>query len=109
MNRTVKYTLWALVTVLVEAGLTWAVARALSMPFEEIAFFIAVIGAVVVYLFSSQGGFGSSAVNLDVQASTGIKMEHEEHKVFRNPLLVGSIQYLLVVIGLTVVAYREHF
>jgi hypothetical protein len=109
MNRTVKYTLWAIVTVLVEAGLTWAAARALSMPFGEIAFFAAVIGVVVAYFFSSQGGISSTAVNLDVQATTGMKMEHEERKVFWNPVLAGSILYLLLAAALTVLAYREYF
>jgi hypothetical protein len=109
MNRTLKYALRAIVTVLAEAGLTWAAAMALSMPFGEIAFFAAVIGVVVMFFFSSQGGFTSDVVNLDVQASTGMKMEHEERKVFWNPVLVGSILYLLLAAGWIVLAYREYF
>ncbi|UPG66227.1 hypothetical protein [Metabacillus endolithicus] len=54
------------------------------MSFVDYSFFVGLLGAVVIYFFSSSGGFSSNNLDMLAQATTGFKMEtnSKEEKKF---------------------------
>ncbi|WP_124727235.1 hypothetical protein [Staphylospora marina] len=108
MGKSVRYVFWTLVTMGVEAGITWFLASTFAMPFEELVFFVSIVGATVVWFFTSQGSFSSMVADTGVQATTGHRMEQEKSKVFRNPVLFGALLFVLVSGILTLTAYRNY-
>ncbi|MBL5769074.1 hypothetical protein [Heyndrickxia sporothermodurans] len=96
-------------TIIIEALITFGITKLIDVVFLEISIFIGFISCVIIYIFSSTGGFGSNMVRLEVQAETGLKID-EEKKTFRmSPIFLGSIFFTIFSIIGAVISYWEYF
>ncbi|WP_298827916.1 hypothetical protein [uncultured Planococcus sp.] len=87
----------------------WVAAAILQMAFLDIAIPFAGLALVLIYFFKSKGGMASRQLDMSIQGQTGIRMEREAHSAGRSYIFIGSVLYLLIVIGLTFYIYREYF
>jgi hypothetical protein len=104
-----KSTLICLATLALEGFLTWIIAFAMGIAFAEITFFTGLLFTVLFYYFNTLGGFTTTLVNLHVQSSTGIRAENEKTSLRSSPVMIGSLIYLILSAGLTVMVYWHYF
>lgn len=98
-----------LITIVVLTLGNWVAAAILQMAFWDIAIPFAGLALVLIYFFKSKGGMASRQLDMSIQGQTGIRMEREAYSTGRSYIFIGSVFYLLFVIGLTLFIYREYF
>ncbi|MDF2946461.1 MAG: hypothetical protein K0S51_1140 [Bacillales bacterium] len=80
-----------------------------EVKFVDLSVFVGVIGVAVIYLFTSSGGYFSNNLNLQTQASTGIKMVEEQRSFAVSMAFYASVIYFLVSLIVTFFVYRSYF
>ncbi|MBD8026076.1 hypothetical protein H9636_05335 [Ureibacillus sp. Re31] len=91
-----KYIIIFLITLVIEAVLTFFVAEAFSVRFIEVMFFTGIAFAIISFYFSSSGGILSDYNAAQTSAQTGIIQKREE-LVFRfGPIFISSIIFFFI-------------
>ncbi|XKK33997.1 hypothetical protein HFP66_30375 [Bacillus sp. A17A.1] len=98
-----------LVTLIVEAGIVYVLAKILKWEFIDLTFFAGICLVIITGFFSSKGGFSSNSTRLQIQAQTSIKMEEEKFELRMNPIFIGSIIYTVLSLILVMIEYWHYF
>ncbi|WP_211654945.1 hypothetical protein [Planococcus alpniumensis] len=104
-----KNILTVLITMLVLVLGNWLVSFFTPLGFLDIAIPFAGLAVVIVFFFKSKGGMASRHLDMSIQGSTGIRMEQSTPVSDRSYILIGSILYLVLMVGVTFFAYRDYF
>ncbi|AUD14544.1 MULTISPECIES: hypothetical protein [unclassified Planococcus (in: firmicutes)] len=96
------------ITMLVLVLGNWLASFFMPLGFLDIAIPFAGLAVVIVFFFKSKGGMASRQLDMSIQGSTGIRMEQGAPSD-RSYILIGSILYLVLMVGITFFAYREYF
>lgn len=105
-----KRLLSILVTLLVLLGINIGVSVFTNTNFIDFSFGIGLIASVVIWFFSSKGGYTARYTDVMLQAeTTNWKMKHEKHKFQRNTVFYTSLAYTIISIVATVIYYKDYF
>ena len=104
-----KNTLIIFFTIFVIAGGNWLAAIALDVAFLDVAIPFAGLALALIYFFKSKGGMTSRRLDMSIQGQTGIRMEQKAYVPEKSYIFIGSILYLIFVVGFTFFTYREYF
>lgn len=97
-------------STLVVLGLgTLAAAYAFQLAFLDIAIPFGGLALAIIYFFKSKGGMASRRMDMAIQGQTGIRMDQMAEPSERSYVFIGSLFYLLLVVGITFFIYREYF
>ncbi|ALS76330.1 hypothetical protein AUC31_14495 [Planococcus rifietoensis] len=96
-------------TMLVLVLGNWLVSFFMPLGFLDIAIPFAGLAVVIVFFFKSRGGMASRQLDMSIQGATGIRMEQSAPVSNRSYILIGSILYLVLMVGITFFAYRDYF
>lgn len=97
------------ITMLVLVLGNWLASFFMPLGFLDIAIPFAGLAVVIVFFFKSKGGMASRHLDMSIQGSTGIRMEQSAPVSDRSYILIGSILYLVMMVGITFFVYREYF
>ena len=102
-----KKVIFSLITLLVLVGLSFGISYYTKTHFLDYAFFIGVIVSVIVWFFTSKGGFTSRKLDMSIQATTGIKMEKQNHDFSFSPSIafLTSVAYTIITLVLSLILY----
>lgn len=91
-----KHRWMMLMTFIVEALLTYGVARMSSVRFIEVMFLAGAAFAIGIYFFSSSGGAMTRFYTSSASAQTGIILGRERFQVKLGPAFVASLIFCLI-------------
>jgi hypothetical protein len=77
--------------------------------FVDFSVIVGVLGVSMIYFFTSSGGYFSNNLNLQTQATTGMKMEEEQRSFAVSMAFYASVFYFLVSLIVTFFVYRSYF
>jgi hypothetical protein len=98
-----------LFTLIILGLINYGIATITNTGFIEISTFVAFASVIIVYFFSSTGGFTSRSVDLQIQGQTGMKMNQPEGKFAPSYAFFASILYLAGSIIATFIVFKEYF
>ncbi|MBO0962827.1 hypothetical protein J1P26_24360 [Neobacillus sp. MM2021_6] len=99
----------ALITTLVLLGITYALTLYTNAKFIDFSFIVGIVVSIIIWFFTSKGGFTSRNTDMIVQATTRIKQEEQKHQFTPNVVFLTSVAYTVISILCIVVYYREYF
>ncbi|WP_442600337.1 hypothetical protein [Neobacillus sp. D3-1R] len=85
-----------ILTLMIEAGITYYFADKFSIRFIEIMFFAGLAFSVISFGFSSSGGTVTRYIDSQISAQTGIIQKPQGFIFRRNPIFYGSFTYMLI-------------
>ena len=96
-----------IITSFVLIGLSYGVSYYTKAHFLDYAFFVGVIVSVVIWFFTSKGGFTSRHLDMSIQANTGIKMEKQNHDFSFSPSIafLTSVAYTIITLVSSLIFY----
>ncbi|WP_102027119.1 hypothetical protein [Salirhabdus sp. Marseille-P4669] len=97
------------ITILILIGANYFAAMIFQLKFIDLAFFIGLIGAVVIRFFNSSGGFMSRKLDMEIQSQTGMKMNMEQKHYIPNIPFHASLTYTIIAAILTFLQYKDYF
>jgi len=103
-----KNTIIMMVTLIVEAIITYCIASFFSVRFIEVMFFIGFVIAGGIFYFLSSGGPMARFNEVQVTAQTGIMQKSEQYIAKKGPIffasalfcLIGLVFFLLLIAGI---------
>ena len=99
-----------LITLLVLVGINYIVSKSTNTNFIDFSFGIGLIMSVIIWFFTSKGGFVSKYADVTMQSdTTNWKMRNEEHRFHPNVAFYSAILYTIISIVLTFVYYKDYF
>ncbi|WLD94552.1 hypothetical protein [Alkalihalobacillus sp. AL-G] len=97
-------------TMIVLLGLNYAASFLSGVKFIDVSFAVGLLVGVIIWFFTSKGGFSSNYLDSMTQAqSTNFKMEKETHKFSPNAAFYTAVTYTIVSIVITLFMYRSYF
>ncbi|MFB6467861.1 hypothetical protein ACE38V_13810 [Cytobacillus sp. Hz8] len=105
----VKKVLSIIMTLLVLIGLTFGFSHSTDAKFFDYSFFIGLIASVVIWFFTSKGGFTSRSVDMSVQSTTGMKTDHQRFEFSPTVSFLTTIVYTIISFGIMIYKYRQYF
>ncbi len=79
----------------------------LDASFFDYSVFVGFFATILIYFFTSSGGYSSRNLDLQVQGSTGIRQEETQKKFYPSNVFSGSLLYFLISLIVTVVIYLK--
>lgn len=104
-----KRLLFIVLTMLVLIGLTYGVTYFTSATFIDYSFIVGLAASVFIWFFTSKGGVTSRNLDMNVQGSTGIKLEKQKHEFSPNAAFITSLAYTLISFVILLIYYRSYF
>ncbi|WP_026695175.1 hypothetical protein [Peribacillus kribbensis] len=84
-------------------------ATLLGLKFIDASFFSGLLSAIIIYFFTSSGGFTSNQVRLQVQAQTGMKMDEEKTAFNPSFAFYTAVAYMIISFIATFIYYKDYF
>ncbi|WP_409293750.1 hypothetical protein V1498_11450 [Peribacillus sp. SCS-26] len=97
-----------LVTLLLMGGVNFGVTL-MGFTFLDASFFIGLAFAVLIYFFTSTGGFTSNNARLSVQGLTGLKVEEEKTGFSPSYAFYTAVLYTVVSLIASFIYYKDYF
>jgi hypothetical protein len=85
-----------IITIIVEAAITYYAASKFSIRFIELMFFAGLVYSVISFWFSSSGGMVTRFHEGEVSARTGVILKRSELMFRRGPIFTASLTFMLV-------------
>lgn len=98
-----------IITSLILLGLSYAVTYYTHTKFIDFSFFVGLVVTVIVWFFTSKGGFTSRNAEMMVQSQTGIKIEKQKYEFSHNVVFFTSLAYTLISLVTMLYQYRCYF
>ena len=105
----IKRALTVIITLLVLLGLSFGVTHFLNKNFFDYAFIVGIVVSIVIWFFTSKGGFISRNAEMMIQSQTGIKLEKQKYEFSPNLAFITSLVYTVVTLAVMVFEYRRYF
>jgi hypothetical protein len=109
MFKIIKRLITIVITLLVLVGLSYGITYYTHTKFIDYSFFIGLAVTIIIWFFTSKGGYTSRNLDMTVQGSTGIKMEGQKYEFSPNIAFLTSLAYSLITLGVMLYQYRGYF
>ncbi|WP_186575973.1 hypothetical protein [Aquibacillus kalidii] len=96
-------------TLAILATVNFGITYFLDQKFIDFAFIVGIAGTVVIYFFSSSGGYTSRTLDLQLQSQTGMKQEQSNNTFNPNLALFSAVFYTLLAAIFTFIYYKDYF
>ncbi|WHY75410.1 hypothetical protein QNH20_14780 [Neobacillus sp. WH10] len=96
------------ITLLVILGISFGVAHYTHTKFIDFSFLIGLAVTVIIWFFTSKGGFTSRHTDLQVQGTTGIKVEQQKFEFSPNLAFITSLAYTIITFAAMLYHYRSY-
>lgn len=97
-------------TLLVLLGINYFLAKSTNTTFIDFSFAVGFILSVLVWFFTSKGGFTSQFADTMIQGqTTNFKMKQQRHKFSPNIVFLTTLTYTIVSLIITIIYYWEYF
>ncbi|WP_164669615.1 hypothetical protein [Virgibacillus doumboii] len=104
-----KNVIWSVVTICFILLINWGVAALFNVEFIDFAFISGLGVAVIIWFFTSSGGFISNSIRMQTQAQTGIKMEEEKRSFNPSVTFYTAVVYTIIAAVVTFIYYKDYF
>lgn len=92
-GMSMKIFIKAIITILILVFLNTLASKVLKVHFLELAMFIGYAAAIMVFFFTTSGGFTSRALDLEIQSKTGLKMVEKKRGLKLTIPFLTSLSY----------------
>ncbi|WP_026568283.1 hypothetical protein [Bacillus sp. UNC41MFS5] len=97
------------ITLLVLTGLSYGITYYTHSKFIDYSFFIGLAVTVIIWFFTSKGGYTSRNLDVSVQGTTGIKVDQQKYEFSPNFAFLTSLVYTIINLGAMLFHYRSYF
>lgn len=97
------------ITLIVLTGLSYGITYYTHTKFIDYSFFIGLSITVIIWFFTSKGGYTSRNLDISVQATTGIKVDQEKYEFSPNVAFLTSMAYTIITLVAMLFHYRSYF
>jgi hypothetical protein len=97
-----------LVTLIVLLGLSYGLAYYTHSKFFDYSFFVGLAVTLIILFFTSKGGYASRNLDMTVQGTSGIKMEHQKFEFSPNLAFITSLAYTVITFVAMLYQYRSY-
>ncbi|NRD79861.1 hypothetical protein HPT25_21220 [Bacillus sp. BRMEA1] len=104
-----KRLITVVITFLVLIGLSYGITYCTHTKLIDYSFFIGMSVTVIIWFFTSKGGYTSRNVDMTVQGTTGIKAEQQRYEFSPNVAFFTSLAYTLISLVAMIYQYRSYF
>ncbi|MEH7074245.1 hypothetical protein [Neobacillus drentensis] len=98
-----------MITLVVLAGLNYVLTYYTHTKFLDYSFFVGMVVTIIIWFFTSKGGYSSRSLDMTVQGSTGIKMDAQKYEFSPNIAFLTSLAYTIITLGVMLYQYRSYF
>lgn len=95
-------------TLIILFILSFGTASFTNTKIIDITFFVGVIVTVVIWFFSSKGDITSHSLDMQVQSTTGYKIEQQRYKFSHTIPFLTSLIYTIISLILLLIYYRDY-
>ncbi|MEH7331053.1 hypothetical protein V7161_00030 [Neobacillus drentensis] len=96
------------ITLFVLLGLSYALTWFTHSKFIDYSFFAGLAVTVIIWFFTSKGGYSSRSLDSSVQGSTGIKTERQKYEFSPNIAFFTSLAYTIITFLAMLYYYRSY-
>lgn len=104
-----KKIVWPVIMLCLIVLANWGVAVLLNGAFIEYAFLVGLLSVVIIWFFTSSGGYSSNIIRMNVQSQTGIKVDGEERQFNPSVVFYTAVFYLVIATIATFFYYMEYW
>ncbi|WP_042457258.1 hypothetical protein [Neobacillus dielmonensis] len=104
-----KRLITVVITLVVLIGLSFALSHFTHTKLVDYSFLVGLIITVVIWFFTSKGGITSRNVDMQVQGTTGIKVDQEKFEFSPNIAFFTSLAYTIITFLIMLFHYRSYF
>jgi len=98
-----------LITLVILAGLTYAITLFTNSKFIDYSFVVGIVVTIIIWFFTSKGGFTSNHVDRIVQGSTGIKAQQQKYEFTPKAAFFTSLVYTIISFISVLIYYKDYF
>lgn len=98
-----------IITLLVLVGLNYVLTYFTHTKFIDFAFLVAMIITVIIWFFTSKGGYASKSLDATIQGTTGIKAIEQKDEFSPNVAFYTSLVYTIITLVAVIYHYRSYF
>ncbi|GAA0448566.1 MAG: hypothetical protein ACQEWU_13900 [Bacillota bacterium] len=98
-----------IITLCVIFGANWGIASMFDAEWIEFSFLIGLVFVVIIWFFTSSGGYTTNLVRMSVQSQTGMKMEEEKKQFTPSIVFYTAVGYLVISVIVTIYYYKDYF
>jgi hypothetical protein len=109
MEKIKKRLISIIITLLILIGLSYGITYYMNTKFIDFAFFIGLTVSVIIWFFTSKGGYSSRNLDTSVQGTTGIKTEKQKYEFSPSIALLTSLAYTAFSFVMLLIYYRSYF
>ena len=95
-----------IITILILLGFTFGLTYFIEAKFIDYAFFVGLIVTIVIWFFSSKGGFSSRNLDISIQATTGMKQENHKYEFAPNIPFLTALVYTVISLISSLIYYN---
>jgi hypothetical protein len=96
------------ITLLFLFGLSYGITYYTNTKIIDFSFFIGFACSVIIWFFTSKGGYTSRNLDLTVQGTTGIKIEKQQYEFSPNLVFFTSLAYTIISFIMLLIYYRSY-
>ncbi|QFK70523.1 hypothetical protein F7984_04320 [Pradoshia sp. D12] len=104
MNIIRKYIIF-IGTFLIIGIINFALTSSLDASFFDYSVFVGFFSTIIIYFFTSTGGYTSRSLDVQIQGSTGLRPEGTQSKFNPSYVFFGSLAYFLTSLIVTIFIY----
>lgn len=97
------------ITLLVLVGLNYGLTHLTHTRFIDFAFFIGIIVTVIIWFFTSKGGYSTRSLDATIQGTTGIKANEYKDEFSPNIAFYTSLVYTVITLVAVIYHYKSYF
>lgn len=98
-----------IITLLVLIGLNYGLTYFTQTKFIDFAFFIGVLITVIIWFFTSKGGYTSRSLDVTLQGTTGFKANEQKYEFSPNAAFYTSLIYTIIALVAVIYHYKSYF
>lgn len=92
-------------TFLIIGIINFALTSWLDASYFDYSVFVGFFATIVIYFFTSTGGYTSRSLDVQIQGSTGLRQEETQSKFNPSYVFFGSLAYFLISLIVTIFIY----
>ncbi|MDP4086313.1 MAG: hypothetical protein Q8934_17100 [Bacillota bacterium] len=97
------------ITLLILFGASYGITHYTKTRLVDYSFVVGLVVTVIIWFFTSKGGYTSRSVDMVVQGLTGIKAEKQKYEFSPNVAFFTSLAYTLISFIVMMYHYRSYF
>ena len=104
-----KRVITIVITLLVLMGLSFGITYFTHTKFIDFAFFIGIAVTIIIWFFTSKGGYTARSLDATIQGTTGIKANEQKDEFSPNVAFYTSLIYTIITLIAVIYHYKSFF